>query len=222
MSFLVVANFKSHKTQEEVLSWLNNVHPSPNIIVAPSCLHLPLFSLHNSVFKLAAQDVSPFPAGSYTGAINAGQLKDQGVTYCLVGHSERRHYFHETSIDIASKVRELVEQNIIPIICLAKEDLESQRAALEDSITHDAYFCYEPPADIGGTVTASVEDIQSTTGQIKQIFSTERVMYGGSVNEDNITSLLDLHLSGVLVASASLSPAQFNQIIVKIPHAEKI
>lgn len=222
MSFLLIANFKSHKTRAEIESWLQTVTPvakdSPaTIIFAPS---LPYLHLPNSGLKLAAQDVSPFPPGAYTGAVNAQQLQDLGVTYCLIGHSERRRYFHETAVDVASKAKELIEAAIIPVLCLAKDDIAPQRAALDEEISKQCLFCYEPPADIGGTETASLDDIRTTTEEIKKTFSTSNVMYGGSVNADNIQPLLDLNLAGVLVASASLSADSFTQIISKLTHVE--
>jgi triosephosphate isomerase len=217
MSFLVVANFKSNKTISEVKSWISAVHPTSGVVVAPSFVHLNLF---DKSFVLSGQDVSPFPRGSYTGAVNAGQLKELGATYCIVGHSERRQYFYETSMDVANKVKELVAANIIPIVCLRKDDLASQRAALKDNDAAACYFCYEPPTDIGGTVTAPLDDIARTTAQIAQIFTTQKVMYGGSVNADNIDSLLPLALSGVIVATACLDSASFNQIMAKLSHAK--
>lgn len=187
------------------------------VVVAPSFVHLDLF---DKSFVLAGQDVSPFPSGSYTGAVAAFQLKDLGATYCIVGHSERREYFHETSIDVANKVKELVAVGMIPIVCLRKVDLGSQRAALVDELASHCYFCYEPPADIGGTVTAPVDDIKGTTEQIAKIFDTQKVMYGGSVNADNIESLLLLGIQGVIVATACLDSASFNQIIAKLSHVK--
>jgi triosephosphate isomerase len=224
MSFLLIANFKSHKTGKEIESWLQEVSPvvkdSPAIVsIAPSFPYLNS-SDRSSAIHLAAQDVSPFPPGSYTGAINAKQLQDLGVTYCLIGHSERRRYFHETAIDVADKAKELIEVGITPILCLAKEDINAQRAALDEQVSKQCLFCYEPPADIGGTETASLDDIRTTTQEIKKIFSVEHVMYGGSVNADNIEPLLSLDLAGVLVASASLDSASFNQIIAKLKHVQ--
>lgn len=224
MSFLVVANFKSHKTVVEVESWLKDVTPiahdsSCSIIVAPSFPHLSI-SPWPSAISLAAQDCSPFPPGSYTGAINALQLKDLSVTYCLVGHSERRQYFHETSLDVANKAQELLAVDITPIICLRPQDLPSDYAALDQNLISRSYFCYEPPGDIGGTQTAEIEDIRQVTTQIKQLFHTPRVMYGGSVGANNITTLIGLDLAGVIVSTACLDSASFNQILAQLSHVK--
>lgn len=218
MSFLVVANFKSHQTVTDLTSWLTHLTLPPNVLIAPSYPHLSL-AISHLPHAVCAQSVSPFPPGSYTGAVNAKQLKELGVSHCLVGHSERRLYFHETSTEVSRQVHELVGVGITPIICQREADIASDRAALDEADLGTAYFCFEPSADIGGTVTAPVDHIKTITGQIKQIFSTSKVMYGGSVNPQNIASLLSLDLSGVLVSTASLNPADFNSLLSHITHA---
>lgn len=219
MSFLIVANFKSNKTITEVKSWIKAVKPTPSMVVAPSFPHLSTIHDLTPTISLAAQDVSPFPPGSYTGAVSARELKDLGVSYCLVGHSERRRYFHETAADVANKVTELLAVDITPIVCLSQADIDPQFGALDSTQIKHCIFCFEPPADIGGTETAPVADIARVVAQIKETFSTGQVMYGGSVTAENIASLLPLGLNGVLVATASLDPTSFISIIQKSSHA---
>lgn len=220
--FLVVANFKSHQTEAEVKSWLDNFSgfkaPSGiEVAVAPAFPHLSLLPAR-ATFSAAAQDVSPFPPGSYTGAVNARQLKELGVKYCLVGHSERRRYFHETSADVANKAALLLDQGITPLICMDQPDIVPQFAALDADALSRSLFCFEPAGDIGTGVADSSEDIRATVALIKKYVSARPVLYGGSVNSGNIGDLSKLDLGGVLVASASLDPASFKAVIGGLNH----
>lgn len=228
MSFIVLANFKSHKSASEIDPYLETISTVVNetkgmvtTLIAPSTIHLPQSSSFilktNLDIKLTAQDVSPFPPGSYTGAVNAHQLKDYHVSYCLIGHSERRRYFHETYVEVANKATELLSLGITPAICLAREDIDPQFAVLEDTIQNQCLYCFEPPADIGGTVTAPLDLITDTLSMIKR-YTNSPVLYGGSVTADNIDSLLGIQLDGVLVATASLDPNNLKKIITKASH----
>lgn len=229
MNFIVLANFKSHKNSSEVESWLKTVSPvatvaidKVTVLVAPSTIHLAQSSSHISSNKyslaLCAQDVSPFPAGAYTGAVNAAQLKEYGIKYALIGHTERRRYFHETAVDVANKARELLSVGITPAICVSREEIEPQFAALDDGIQDDCIYCFEPPADIGGTVAAPSDVIEDTLAMIRR-YTSAPVLYGGSVTPDNIATLLKTSIDGVLVATASLDPSHLNQIINTVSHA---
>lgn len=224
MKFLLIANFKSNKQEADVKEWLDEVAPhtvgsSAEIIVAPSFPHLSV--LHSQItnnnykIEIGSQNVSPFPPGSYTGEVNADQLKDLGVKYCIIGHSERRKYFGESAQSVANKANELLAKGITPILCMSETDIESQLAALDDSLYQKIIFAYEPPGDIGGTETAPLDSIKKVSDSIRDITSS-RVIYGGSVNAGNIESLLTLNLDGVLVATACLKPSSFIDLINQI------
>lgn len=213
MTFLVVANFKSNMTLDQVQSWLKAVKPTDAMIVAPSFPHLSLFK----GFVLAGQDVSSFPKGSYTGAVNAEQLKELGATYCIVGHSERRRYFHETASDVANKVKELISVGITPLVCMDETDVAPQFAALDTEYLEKCIYCYEPSEGIGGTETATPEQITAVRTSIAKFVENPRFIYGGSVNPDNISNLLKLNLSGVLVGSTSLNPEKYLDV-VRVSH----
>ncbi len=225
MTFLILANFKSHKSITDVKDWARVVgsHSFPKeveVAAAPTSTHLSTIYDLQPMISIAAQDVSPFPVGSYTGAVNASQLADLNVKYCLVGHSERRRYFHETPGDVAAKVRQLLDVGITPIVCLSTEDIVSQFAALDDTLRASCLFCYEPPGDIGGTESATPEDIKKVTDRIHSYAPVHPVMYGGSVNEHDIAILRPLGLGGVLVATACLDPKQFIATIEAYIHGK--
>ncbi len=215
----IIANFKSHKTKSEIESWLDSYSltppPDTQIILALPYPYLHLIKPGTSTkLDVAAQDVSPFPAGSYTGAVNATQLADLGVKYCLVGHSERRRYFHETSVEVSNKVEELLSVGITPIVCVSEDDLSSQFAALAESTISRCLFAYETLADIGGTDTTPVDEIERVITLLKGYTKSSSLglLYGGSVNENNVDTLCGV-VDGLIVATASLDPNSFEKVI---------
>ena len=211
----IVANWKSNKNKSEVISFLqefkNHYSKSENkeVIFCPTFVYLQLFSDYikdNSLdIKLGAQNVSRFEGGSFTGEVSAKQLKDF-VTYCIVGHSERRLEFLEEPMVINDKILRLKEEGIIPIFCIS--DLKD----LNLLNLNNCIVAYEPPYAIG---TGTPEDptlAEKFGKEIKQKGLT--ALYGASVNSSNVASFTTLEsIDGVLVGTDSLDPHKFIEII---------
>lgn len=217
MSKLLIANWKSNKTPQLATDWCNSfsakIPEGTTVVVAPSFSLLSTVerSLPDSVL-LGAQDVSQMPMGSYTGAINAQQLQAHDVSYVLVGHSERRKYFHETNQDVALKIQQLVTNNLIPVLCLDEEYIDSQADALESRDIPGLVVAYEPLAAIGSGNNAPVDEVTRVAEKIKQTFGDVPIIYGGSVDERSVREYL-MVTDGVLVGGASLDAAQFAKVV---------
>lgn len=219
--FITVANFKSNKISSSISAWLDEVSSSPQTKSLKILLALPFPYFHliesDSPFVPCAQDVSPFPQGSYTGAVNASQLKDCSAKYCLIGHSERRRYFHETDLDVANKANELLVNDITPLIFLDSPYISSQISALSPDVIPASIFVYEPAEDIGGTEAANNQEIESNLLQIKQkTGSSNPILYGGSANSDNIRTLMETGIGGVVAATASQNSQSFINLLSEI------
>lgn len=217
MSKLIIANWKSNKTAATAIEWSQQfnveIKDSVEIVVAPSYHLVTVVREHlPENVHLAAQDVSSFPMGSYTGAVNAQQLKDMNVTHCIVGHSERRKYFHETHQDIAAKISQLVTNNIAPILCLDEDYIEEQADALESKNIPNLIVAYEPLSAIGSGNNAPVDQVTRVVEKIHQVYGDVPVIYGGSVDERSVNEYL-LVSDGVLVGGASLEPANFSKVV---------
>jgi len=185
--------------------------------------------------KLSAQDVSSFGIGPYTGEISAKMLKETGCQYCLVGHSERRLYFKENDWEINKKIKNLISENIRPILCIG-ENLDQRRKRQTEktlkkqlnlalkNIDIMPLIAYEPVWAIStfqkGKIkkAASSVDIIKAHKLIKNILRSKsrsvKVLYGGTVNPQNSKEILSLkEVDGALVGGASLKSFSFNAII---------
>jgi triosephosphate isomerase len=225
---LIVANWKANKTIEEALNWLREFNEELQIenlelekievVVCPSFIALePLkLSIINSQLpiKLGAQDISPFPDGPYTGEISARMLSGL-ADYVLVGHSERRKYFRETIGMIGQKVQMAQKVGIVPIICGGS--LEEISGIVRES--EGLCIMYEPPVAIsqkGVYHSETPERAQHVLANWKSKVkgSSNRFLYGGSVNPENVKSFLAQEdIKGVVVGHASLSSQIFLKVI---------
>ncbi|MCB2002606.1 MAG: triose-phosphate isomerase [Rhodoferax sp.] len=191
--------------------------------------------LSGSTLALGAQDVSSHEAGAYTGEVSAAMLREFGVRYAIVGHSERRQYHGEDDAVVAEKARQALAAGITPIVCVGETLAQRESGATEEvvkrqmaAVIHTNGHCiseivvaYEPVWAIGTGKTASPEQAQQVHAvlrtQIKAATSQPgrvRILYGGSMNAANAAQLLaQPDIDGGLIGGASLKPADFLSII---------
>lgn len=227
---LIVLNNKCNFNKNEFLSYqkeLASVNSISDIILCPSFLNISNFSLDNCL--LGSQNVSKNKNGAHTGEVSAQQLKSYGVKYCIVGHSERKKEFKENANDINSKIRQLYQEQIIPILCIGEEIKGIDSKTLRDIITtqilsaienltdtekEQLIIAYEPVWSIGTSSIPTNEQIEEVISLTKEILPNNKVLYGGSVNENNINDLKKCRLiDGYLVGGLSLTPKKLQKFI---------
>ncbi len=244
---LIVGNWKMNLDMGEAslfvhqLSRLVKSHRDVEVVLAPTSLTLQSLSLqvNRRQFKLAAQNFYWRDHGAYTGEISASQLRGI-VQYALVGHSERRHVFHESDKDIRAKVQAAIRNHIKPILCIGETAFERSEGETAD-VLHDQLIgglanvtseelehiviAYEPVWAIGTGQNAMPTDVVAATrairSQIKHLYGEKsandiQVLYGGSVKAESAADYLALtEVDGLLVGGASLDAHVFNEIIKK-------
>jgi triosephosphate isomerase len=227
MQKLIIANWKSNKSLAAASEWVADYSGAwaeqelrAKVVVAPGFSLLQTVSEALDGFSapahLGAQDVSPFPLGSYTGAVAASSLRELGVTHCLVGHSERRKHFGESDQVIAAKVLRLTEVGITPVLCVDTEYLESQAAALDASLFSQLVVAYEPLSAIGTGNNQDVGTVAKVVADVKALFGEAvPVLYGGSVRPENVAEYL-LVSDGALVGGASLDVTVFQELLERV------
>jgi triosephosphate isomerase len=188
-----------------------------------------------SALELGAQDLSQHEQGAYTGEVSAAMLKEFGVRYAIVGHSERRQYHGETDAVVADKAKVALAAGITPIVCVGETLAEREAGRTEEvvkrqmaAVIHTNGHCiseivvaYEPVWAIGTGRTATPEQAQQVHALLRAQLkaATEhadrvRILYGGSMNAANAASLLSQpDIDGGLIGGASLKAPDFLQII---------
>lgn len=222
---LIIANWKLNPlklAQAKELATAILASSPYEVVLCPPSVYLPEIKFA----KLGAQDCFWQLKGPYTGQLSAAQLKDLGVSYCIVGHSERRS-LGETSEMVSAKISALLDQGITPVLCVGygttpgEDDLavvDVLRAQLDEALEgHDAkkiVVAYEPVWAIGSGKPATAEHAEQIAMFIHTKFNVKKVLYGGSVNSTNSAEFISQdHVDGLLVGSSSLLPEEFNKII---------
>jgi len=227
MTTYILANWKSHKTLAEAQAWLEEFRrvyrprPQVEVIIAPAVLYLvplrrKLQQDRIAHLSLAAQDLSPFPLGAYTGALAAAMVQGL-VEFAVLGHSERRRYFHETDQEVANKVSEARAVGIRPIVCVDQPYVASQLAVLRDEDLADLFIGYGPVEAIGIDQPQSLAAASAAVDGIRRIVPDRPILYGGSVSSVNADDYLRIPgVAGLMVGTASLAPEEFARICHKV------
>ena len=200
-----------------------------DMIVCPPSIWLTdiVDTAKGSALAVGSQDIHEKEKGAFTGNVSAAMLKDAGVTYALVGHSERRQFHNETNALVKAKAEAAIAAGITPIICVGEVEAERNSGSQEFVVgqqlaeslpaTGKYIVAYEPVWAIGTGKTATPEDVRAMHGFIRQTLAKAvdhadqvAILYGGSVKSSNASEILaTINVDGVLVGGSSLDAEEF-------------
>ncbi|HEY9723416.1 MAG TPA: triose-phosphate isomerase [Oscillatoriaceae cyanobacterium] len=242
---VIAGNWKMHTTLGTASALAEGVRdrigaPDVEVVICPPFTALSTVGqvVANSPVRLGAQNMNAHAKGAFTGEIAPDMLTDLGVTYVILGHSERRQLFGETDELVNAKVHAAIANGLVPIICVG-ETLEEREAAITDTVvigqTQRALigvaperfaaliFAYEPVWAIGTGKTCDASEanrvcalIRDTLAKLSSYEAAEqaRVLYGGSVKPETIRAqMAESDIDGALVGGASLEAASFAAIV---------
>ncbi len=244
---IVAANWKMNgdlTLVNTMVSGLANVELQNNVsvVICPSAPYLSSFLTKakaeplNTAICVGAQNVSEHESGAYTGETSTKMLQDLSVKFAIIGHSERRSYYKETSTQVAHKVNAALNAGLTPILCIGESEAERATEQTETVLASqlqpvidevgiekfiDVVIAYEPVWAIGTGKTASSEMAQETHQFIRQFLAQANenvaakvpLLYGGSVNASNCEELFaQADIDGGLIGGASLHVEQFKII----------
>ena len=238
---IVAGNWKMNKTATEAAALVADIRQAVQdgkgtveVVVCPPFTDLKTAAeaLQGSNIGLGAQNMHWKESGAYTGEVSAAMLKDLGVKYVILGHSERRQYFAETDQTVNLKLHAALAAGLIPIVCVG-ETLEEREAGkmqevivrqvkegLKDADLSTVVIAYEPVWAIGTGRAASAEDAEKVCRLIKDSVRVS-VLYGGSVKPSNAAELFSRpSIDGGLIGGASLKARDFFAILKNFRAAE--
>lgn len=239
---LVAGNWKMNGTQASVkalldgISVLGKYQATLDVAVFPPTIFLPFVSnaLAGSSIYCGAQNVADAPSGAYTGEVSTEMLRAYGIEYVLIGHSERRHHYHESNALVSARLLQALHGGMTPILCvgetLAEREADKTFSVLEEQLAvlrtikdnpdllAQVIIAYEPVWAIGTGLSASPEQVSAVHAYIRQYLAginmpwsgTVRILYGGSVKPSNAADLLAVpDVDGALIGGASLDANAF-------------
>lgn len=199
--------------------------------------------LQGSPIQVGAQNVHWAVSGAYTGETSASFVRDLGLTFSLVGHSERRTLFGDTSEHVAMRMKAALHESLTPIVCIGETEAERVSGRTEEVLraqlepvfeqldtasAQHVVLAYEPVWAIGTGKVASEREIQDAHAYIKQLWDSQQyktecvILYGGSVNPQNLKSIITLPgVDGALVGGASIKLEQWLELITLAEGSKK-
>ena len=242
---IISGNWKMNKTVAEALVLIEEMKPlvkeaKCDVVVCPTylCLDAVIKATKGTNIKVGAQNMHFEENGAFTGEISPGMLKDMGIEYVIIGHSERRQYFNETDETVNKKLKAAYAHSIIPILCVG-ETLEQRESNITEKVlgnqlkidleglTKDQVetlvIAYEPIWAIGTGKTATADQANDTIAFIRKtvgatfgndIAEKVRIQYGGSVKPSTIKEQMGKSdIDGGLIGGASLKAEDFAGIV---------
>ncbi len=242
---IIAGNWKMNMTPDEAKTLVTELIPlvkdaKAEVVVCPPYVDLAVVQplLAGTNIKLGSQSIHWVAKGAFTGEVSADMLKAFGVSYAIIGHSERRQYFGETDESVNARAKAAIAAGITPIICVG-ESLDQREAgetdafvsgqtvaALKDIAAADAeklVIAYEPIWAIGTGRTATNEQANETVGVVraavagvygKETAEKVRIQYGGSMNPKNASELMAMpEIDGGLIGGASLKAEDFSKVV---------
>ena len=245
---IVAGNWKMNKTLPEGLALIAEINKAIEgkqlnceVVVGTPFIHLASASSATETTKIviAAQNCADKASGAYTGEVSAAQVKSTGAKYVILGHSERREYYNETSEILNSKVTLAFENELTPIFCCGEpkeiRESDTQNAFVKKQLDETVFnlsktdfeklvIAYEPIWAIGTGLTASTQQAQDMLAYIRSLIADKfgketadktSILYGGSCNAKNASELFSQpDIDGGLIGGASLKSEDFVQIIL--------
>ncbi|MBQ9263516.1 MAG: triose-phosphate isomerase [Clostridia bacterium] len=242
---IIAGNWKMNKTPAEAKALVSELKPLVKNASATVVVCVPAIDVYavkeeiaGSNIHLGVQNVHFKESGAYTGELSAAMLKEAGVEYVIIGHSERRQYFGETDATVNLRTLAAVKAGLIPIICVG-ERKEEREAGYTDALVEyqtlialnglseeeikGVVIAYEPVWAIGTGLTATDEQANETIGVIraaierkygKAVADAVRIQYGGSMNPKNVKGLMaQSEIDGGLIGGASLKAPDFSLVV---------
>ena len=238
---IIAGNWKMNKTPSEAKALVEAIAAKVSgaacdVVVCPTAICIPsaIDAAKGSNIAVGAQNVHFKENGAYTGELAGNMLKEAGVEYVIIGHSERRQYFGETDETVNLRTKAAIAAGLTPIVCVGESLLEREQGIMDDTVRRqtkiaflevsaedakNVVIAYEPVWAIGTGKTATADQADEVCGiireTIKGLYGAEvadaiRIQYGGSMNAGNAAELLAKpNIDGGLIGGASLKPDDF-------------